>query len=65
MGGVGWGQIKIKDHLSPAKAEIRAELGKNVVGKWFMYCSLVWDSQIYQRFFDRKSFTGPPKKFHL
>ena len=29
--GVGWGQIKIKDHLSPAKAEIRAELGK--IGK--------------------------------
>ena len=30
MGGwvVGWvGEIKIKDHLSPAKAEIRAELG--------------------------------------
>ena len=26
---VGWvGQIKIKDQLSPAKAEIRAELGK-------------------------------------
>ena len=28
-GGGGWGQIKFKDHLSPAKAEIRAELGKN------------------------------------
>ena len=28
-GGGGWGQIKIKDHLSPAEAEIRAELGKN------------------------------------
>ena len=23
----GWGQTKIKDHLSPAKAEIWAELG--------------------------------------
>ena len=28
MGGDGVGQIKIKDQLSPAKAEIRAELGK-------------------------------------
>ena len=27
-GGGGWvGKIKIKNHLSPAKAEIRAELG--------------------------------------
>ena len=25
----GWGKIENKDHLSPAKAEIRAELGKN------------------------------------
>ena len=24
----GWGKIEIKDHLSPAKAEIGAELGK-------------------------------------
>ena len=24
----GWGKIKIKDHLSPAEAEIGAELGK-------------------------------------
>ena len=29
MGGGGWvGQIKIKDHLSPAEAEVGAELGK-------------------------------------
>ena len=28
-GGWGWvGQIKIKDHLSPAEAEVGAELGK-------------------------------------
>ena len=26
----GWSKIKIKDHLSPAEAEIRAELGKKV-----------------------------------
>ena len=24
----GWGKIEIKDHLSPAKAEVGAELGK-------------------------------------
>ena len=28
----GWGKIENKDHLSPAKAEIRAELGKNCPG---------------------------------
>ena len=27
MGGWGWGKIEIKDHLSPAEAEIEAELG--------------------------------------
>ena len=32
-GGSGWvGQIKIKDHLSPAKAETGAELGN--IRKW-------------------------------
>ena len=27
--GGGWGKIENKDHLSPAEAETRAELGKN------------------------------------
>ena len=31
MGGGGWGKIEVKDHLSPAEAEIRAELGKKVL----------------------------------
>ena len=26
--GWGWGKIEIKDQLSPAEAEVRAELGK-------------------------------------
>ena len=29
LGWVGWGKIEIKDHLSPAEADIRAELGKS------------------------------------
>ena len=29
----GWGKIENKDHLSPAKAEIGAELGKNKTSK--------------------------------
>ena len=33
VGGGGWGKIENKDHLSPAEAEIRAELGKSALAE--------------------------------
>ena len=46
MGGGGWVKIKIKDHPSPAEAEIRAELGNRLACLFafvyyvFMYSSI-------------------------
>ena len=38
-----------------------SQFSENVVGNWFMWCSLVGDSQIYQWSLDPISFRGPPK----
>ena len=37
---------------------------QKIVGKWFIWCSLVWDSQKYQWFLDSISSRGPPKNSH-